>query len=295
MWAPPIFQALSDGRAHLSHGPIDLVIGAEGDSARIAAAIDRAWDRFGRILEELVDELPQLRAPGAQGTHFASSIAVRMQRAIEPFTPEVFVTPMAAVAGAVADEIRDCLLAQGGLDKVHVNNGGDIALHLDGKKTLSVGLVPDLIVDNGQVALQGTVTVGARDGIGGIATSGRHGRSLSLGIADAVTVLAETAARADAAATLIANAVDVDSPRVERAPAQELDPDSDLGGRPVTINVGELTAQERRIALDQGEKAARAYVSADVIRAAALHLDGDVRLVGIADGQVAQLEDFAWT
>ena len=295
MWAPPTFQALSDGRAHFSHGPIDLVIGAEGDPARIAAAIDRARDRFGRILEELVDELPRLRARGKRGTRFASPVAVRMQQAIEPFAPDVFVTPMAAVAGSVADEIRDCLLAQGGLDKVHVNNGGDIALHLDGKKTLSVGLVPDLIVDDGRVSLQGTVTVSARDGIGGIATSGRHGRSLSLGIADAVTVLAETAARADAAATLIANAVDVSSPKVERAPAQELDPDSDLGSRPVTVDVGELTAQERRIALDQGEKTARAYVSAGAIRAAALHLDGDVRLVGVADGQVAQLEEPAWT
>ena len=295
MWAPPTFQALSDGRAHFSHGPIDLVIGAEGDSGRIAAAIDRAWDRFGRILEELVEELAQLRAPGTRGTRFAGPVAARMQQAIEPFAPDVFVTPMAAVAGSVADEIRDCLLAQGGLDKVHVNNGGDIALHLDGKKTLSVGLVPDLIVENGQVALQGAVTIGAGDGIGGIATSGRHGRSLSLGIADAVTVLAGCAARADAAATLIANAVNVDSPKVERAPAQELDPDSDLVGRLVTVNVGELTAQERQIALDQGEKVARAYVSAGAIRAAALHLDGDVRLVGVADGQIAQLEVPAWT
>ncbi len=295
MWAPPVFQALSDGRAHFSHGPIDLVTGVEGDPARAAAAIDRAWGRFAQILEELVDELPRLRAPGKAGTVFASPVAARMQQAIEPFVPEIFATPMAAVAGAVADEIRDALVAEGGLDKVHVNNGGDIALHLEGRKTLRVGLAPDLAVENGRVALQGHVTLGADDGIGGIATSGRHGRSLSLGIADAVTVLAKNAARADAAATLIANAVDVDSPKIDRAEAQELDPDSDLGGRLVTVDVGELTAQERRIALDQGEKAARAYVSAGAIRAAAVHLDGDVRLVGVADGQIAQLEEPAWT
>lgn len=295
MWAPPTFQTLSDGRAHFSHGPIDLVIGAEGDAGSIAAAVDRAWHRFAQILEELVDELPRLRAHGEPGTEFVGPIAARMQQAIEPFVSGVFVTPMAAVAGAVADEIRDTLVAGGGLDKVHVNNGGDIALHLEGKKTLRVGLAPDLIVGGGRVALQGHATVGAGDGVGGIATSGRHGRSLSLGIADAVTVLAESAARADAAATLIANAVNVDAPMVERAPARELDPDSDLGDRLVTVAVGELTPQECRIALDQGEKAAQAYVSAGAIRAASLHLDGDARLIGIREGRLTQVEEFAWT
>ena len=64
----------------------------------------------------------------------------------------------------------------------------------------------------------------------GIATSGRHGRSFSLGIADAVTVLARTASQADAAATVIANAVDLPGhPAIVRCPAQDLQPDSDLG------------------------------------------------------------------
>ena len=73
----------------------------------------------------------------------------------------------------------------------------------------------------------------------GVATSGRHGRSFSLGIADAVTVLARTASQADAAATIIANAVDLPGhPAVRRMPANELQPDSDLGARPVTRDVG---------------------------------------------------------
>ena len=293
MWAPPTFQALSDGRAHFSHGPIDLVVGVEGDPAGTNAAIDRAWGRFAHILEELVDELPRLRAPGKAGTVFRGPVAARMQQAIDPFVPDIFATPMAAVAGAVADEIRNTLVAEGGLDKVHVNNGGDIALHLEGQKTLRVGLAPDLAVENGQVTLQGHVTLGAGDGIGGVATSGRHGRSLSFGIADAVTVLAANAARADAAATLIANAVDVESAQVERVPARQLDPDSDLGDRLVTVDVGALMPDERRVALDQGEMAARMYLSAGVIRAAALHLDGDVRVIGILDGQLPKLEECA--
>ncbi|WP_204349766.1 hypothetical protein, partial [Klebsiella pneumoniae] len=82
---------------------------------------------------------------------------------------------------------------------------------------------------------------GYGDGIGGIATSGAQGRSFSLGIADSVTVLARDAASADAAATLIANAVDLDHPAIRRRPARNLDPDSDLGDRLVTVGVGDLT------------------------------------------------------
>ena len=67
----------------------------------------------------------------------------------------------------------------------------------------------------------------------GIATSGWRGRSFSLGIADAVTVLADRAAAADAAATIIANAVDLPGhPAIVRVPACELAPDSDLGRAP---------------------------------------------------------------
>ena len=89
------------------------------------------------------------------------------------------------------------------------------------------------------------MTVHADDPVRGIATSGRHGRSFSLGIADAVTVLAKTAAQADAAATVIANAVDLPGhPAILRRPACELQPDSDLGDRLVTRDVGALSEQE---------------------------------------------------
>ncbi|MFX7144802.1 hypothetical protein ABTI11_20165, partial [Acinetobacter baumannii] len=78
-----------------------------------------------------------------------------------------------------------------------------------------------------------------------IATSDRHGRSFSRGIADAVTVLAKTASQADAAATIIANNVDLPGhPAIQRVPANELQPDSDLGSRLVTRAVGTLTEQE---------------------------------------------------
>ncbi|WP_245584721.1 hypothetical protein [Salipiger mucosus] len=116
-----------------------------------------------------------------------------------------------------------------------------------------------------------------------MATSGRHGRSHSLGIADAVTVLARDAARADAAATLIANAVDLPGhPSVTRVPAEELSPDSDLGPRLVTTDLGPLTASEIDRALAAGLSLAEDYRARGLIHAACLALSGERRMIGPA-------------
>ncbi len=118
--------------------------------------------------------------------------------------------------------------------------------------------------------------IDADDPTRGIATSGRHGRSFSLGIADAVTVLARTAAQADAAATIIANAVDLPGhPAIVRCPAQDLQPDSDLGARLVTRDVGELSAREIAAALEAGAACARKLLAAGLIDGAALRLQGE--------------------
>src|SRR5216683_7337395 len=163
-----------------------------------------------------------------------------------PARMEIFITPMAAVAGAVAEEILETMIAAAKLSRAYVNDGGDIALHLAPGEKFVVGMVecPD------RASLFGTTTIESGDPIRGIATSGWRGRSFSLGIADAVTVLADAAAMADAAATVVANAVDLPGhPRVGRARACELAPDSDLGERLVTQLVGDLTAGEIRHAL----------------------------------------------
>jgi ApbE superfamily uncharacterized protein (UPF0280 family) len=112
----------------------------------------------------------------------------------------------------------------------------------------------------------------------GIATSGRGGRSFSLGIADSATVLARTAASADAAATLIANAVTVDHPTIERRPARDLDPDSDLGDLPVTVAVGDLPQAVVDEALDRGLEEARRLRRLSLIDGAAISLRGNWRL-----------------
>jgi uncharacterized protein len=275
----PAFQRrFSDGRRHFHNGPIDLVIEAFGEDRAVEAAYAAAWRRFETILDELCDELPLLRArctptsPTPRGV-----VARRMAAAVAPLHASRFVTPMAAVAGAVAEEILDAMTSAARLTRAYVNDGGDIALHLEPGETFAIGMVdrPD------RPSLFGRATIGASDAARGIATSGWRGRSFSLGIADAVTVLAPTAAVADAAATLIANAVDISGhPAIRRAPARDLDPQSDLGDRLVTTEVGPLAANEIELALAAGALEAEHWRRAGVIEAAALRLGEASRLVG---------------
>ncbi len=192
----------------------------------------------------------------------------------------VFVTPMAAVAGAVADAILAALTAGRRLGKAYVNNGGDIALHLAPGQALRAG-----IVTMGEApGLDGAALIEARAGVRGIATSGWRGRSFSLGIADSVTVLAADAATADVCATLIANAVDIEDPAIRRAPACSLDPDSDLEDRLVTTGVGRLPADRVECALRGGAALAREMHGRGLVAGALLSLQGCTRSIGTDRG-----------
>jgi ApbE superfamily uncharacterized protein (UPF0280 family) len=269
-WAAAEAAVLPDGRLHLQHGPIDLVIGTEGDPRQIEAAWAAASRRFSTVLVELTAELALLRRPlgGDAPPSLRSPVARRMAAACWPHRA-IFITPMAAVAGAVADEIAAAMLAaEPDLRTLHVNNGGDIAVHAAPGATVRIGMVADLA----SAVPEGLIEVGHGSGIGGVATSGWRGRSFSLGIADAVTVLARDAASADAAATIIANAVDADDPAVRRAPARSLDPDSDLRDCPVTIDVGRLQEGSVQSALRAGQAAAERLINRGLIVGAALAL-----------------------
>ncbi len=266
----------SNGRKlHLQHGPIDLIIEVDGSPSARAAAHRAACRGFDGLLAELVAELPLLRtALGAgQPPSPSGAVAGRMVAAVAPHRHEELVSPMAAVAGAVADEVGSALSAAAPLDRWFVNNGGDIAFGLAPGQRYCTGLV----VDPRHATAAATITIDADSDVRGIATSGRLGRSFSLGIADAVTVLAPTAAAADAAATLIANHVDPGPhAAITRRPAVELDPDSDLRDRLVVIEVGDLTGAEIHDALTRGLVRAESYVEQGHIAAAVLHLAGQV-------------------
>jgi hypothetical protein len=322
-------------RLHLSEGPIDLVIWADGEPGAVRDAYRAAERRFDGLLAELVAELALLRTPmradvslvpdpsvpsppvgegqgggdrrttevgspptpnpspqggggsapnswqaGAdiRGPHAAlqGPIARRMAQVCWPHRAQ-YITPMAAVAGAVAEAVLAAMTAAAPLTRAYVNNGGDIALHLTPGTSLAVGIVRSLE----KTAPEGYVTITHTMPIRGIATSGRHGRSFSLGIADAVTVLARDAPAADAAATLIANAVNLDDPAITRRPARDLDPDSDLGDLLVTVNVGQLAPAQIATALDAGLTRAEDMRRAGLIDAALLTLGGEWRSTGV--------------
>src|SRR3954466_2342652 len=274
----PQIALLPDGkRLHLQDGPIDLVIEAKGTDGDVRAAYDAGALSFTGLLDELCEELVELRrAADPVRCTLKGVVARRMHAAVAPFAADHFITPMAAVAGSVAEEILGSMLATAPLDRAYVNNGGDIALHLAGSEQFTVGLLdrPD------RHGLMRTTVIDADDPARGIATSGRHGRSFSLGIADAVTVLAKTAAQADAAATIIANAVDLPGhPAVLRCPAHDLQPDSDLGAGLVTCEVGDLSHYEIEEALEAGANKARALLARGLIESAALRLHGETRIV----------------
>jgi len=260
-------KALSEGRWHFQHGPIDIVLQAVGDSKACQYAVESAWQRFQTVLPELVSELALLRQPVStlRAGSLQGVVAQRMQLAAQHVAwaaHDGFVTPMAAVAGSVAQELIG-LLAQDGVHKAYVNNGGDIALHLQEGHSWRIGVVSDLhqalasdvaadIICDGHFVIDHSMPVR------GVATSGWQGRSFSLGIADSVTVLAATAAQADVAATLIANAVNIDHPAIQRQPANSLRDDSDLGERLVTVDVPRLASAQVDQALQLGLDCAHA-------------------------------------
>ena len=254
----PLNNRFDDGRMQLRHGPVDLIVEAFGSSLEVELAYQQASSAFATVLSDLVSELGGLRKPS--GTHaglFQGEIAITMASVAEAFAVSRFVTPMIAVAGAVADHILHHMTKGRDLSRAYVNNGGDIAIYLNKNQSFTVGVCANP-VDGSMVS---TANLVEHSDIRGVATSGWRGRSHSLGIADSVTVLAHTAAMADAAATLIANAIDLPGhPMITRRAANALAPDSDLGNQLVTVDVAGLTTGETRCALDSGQSVARTMI-----------------------------------
>lgn len=269
----PKVEFLSGGsRLHLQHGPIDLIVGADGNRFN---AFFAAQKRFDTVLQSIAGNLEDLRLPLTADLDAPDcAIAAHMHNAALPFS-DVFLTRMICVAGAVSDTVLEAMKQIDPLERAYVNNGGDIALHLTSDMTFDTAIMGH---DN---QMLGLLKLSEADGVGGVATSGRHGRSQSLGIADAVTVLAKDAATADVAATLIANQIDLaDHPSIRRQTAISANPDSDLGDRLIVTDCGPLTKAEVGIALDRGAEFAQHLMDEGKIIDAALFLQGGSRILG---------------
>ena len=278
----PVCARLDRGRWHFQHGPVDLILAVEGEVDACERSITACWDRFQAVLPGLVAELAQLRRPAHELPSVQDPVSARMVQACAPFAAARFITPMAAVAGAVADELIESF-RRAGVSRAFINNGGDIALHLTPGEQYRVGVWSNLgrvrSSDDLRRDVDSRFVVDAEMPVRGIATSGWRGRSFSLGIADSVTVLASTAAVADAAATMIANAVDCDFAGIVRVPAEQLKDDTDLGALPVTVDVPPLPPAAIAAALKCGRTEAEHWRERGVICAAALFLQGQVEVV----------------
>ncbi len=129
--------------------------------------------------------------------HFHAPLIVRAMAAA---AHEWDVGPMAAVAGAVAQAVAVPLLRRA--ETVIVENGGD--LFIRAPEPVTVGIYAG---DGSPFRNRLAIRVDASDGLGICTSSGTVGPSLSFGRADAVVAIALDAARADAAATAIANRI----------------------------------------------------------------------------------------
>ncbi len=273
---------MADNRLHLQHGPIDLILHVDASEEMRKRLYSAAKKRFSTVLQELVVEMDLLKHPWSEYLPDPKGgIAQKMCFAVRG--SDIFVTPMAAVAGAVADEVLEAMLNEAKntdpcleeIQRMYVNNGGDIAFWLNAGESFSIG-----VVDNpGIPELNARVRLAYESPVRGIATSGWRGRSQSLGIADAVTVLAGSAATADAAATLIANDVNVDYPGILKRPASEVKDESDLGMLPVTVDVPPLPVDQISEALKRGAQTAGNFIRTGKIEAAYLSLQKQTLVV----------------
>lgn len=250
-----------DNRLFLQHGPINIVLEAFGIDKNLAYRNVKKY--FETILDELVLDLELLKKEVVLNRKFNNKISQSMQDATERFAP-TFITPMAAVAGSIADNILRVLINDTNLEKAYVNNGGDVSFYLNENQIIksSLAAIPNIIAE-----------IKYKDKSRGIATSGWRGKSFSRGIADSVTVLAKNAALADAAATMIGNAVDIyNHPKIKKRPANDIYEDSDLNNLLITVEVGNLTELEIRKALKNGYQTALQYVQKDLINTALIQL-----------------------
>ena len=86
-------------------------------------------------------------------------------------------------------------------------------------------------------------------------------------------------AQADASATLVANAVNVDHPDIVRVPASQLVDDSDLELMPITAHVPKISKHYIDRALENGSAMARNLQQAGRLEAAYLSLQHQTRVI----------------
>lgn len=258
-------------------GPMTLTVSVwADDQPRPVMAVQGAI-RALELLERLAEDQSVLKISSGRfkRSEHLSPLIKQVVSACQKVSLEL--TGMAAVAGCLADEIVQSVLALGG-DRVIVNNGGDIAVGLRHNKKIRVGLKTP-----GEEKAGHVLDIAPEHGVGGIATSGWPGRSFSPGMADAVSVWALDCLTADAAATWIAGEMRFPSPKVLQRPARELDPETDIPHLLITREVAPLTPEEKEAVLAAGISTARGLIEKGVIQGAFMAVQGMHRWIAFQE------------
>ena len=268
-----VITLLDSGAVLAECGPMRLIISAwVGKVSQPEMATKAARESFGYLEEVALFRSHLSRSWTATHGPAGASLPDRMWESVRAIGDEDL-TPMASVAGTIADAVADYLFGRG-MTKVVVDNGGDVAIRLRGSATARVGIRPSIRAEE----ISHVLSLDASESSWGVATSGLGGRSFTRGIASAVTVIAGSASLADAAATAIANATFVEDKSVIQRPAEEMDPDTDIRGIPVTVKVGSRSQETATQALRQGLKKAEGLVAKGAILGAFIAVGGQHRM-----------------
>jgi uncharacterized protein len=271
MWDTRILT-LGDDTVLVECGPMRIFIdGSRAGTRRPDLGTEAARHAIG-FLGEIAEDMHLLKQPAVAAPPGSLGRLARVMWEVTSLVGDADLTPMAAVAGTIADATAD-FLWNVGLTRVIVNNGGDLALRLGTRETVTVGIREDVT----RQTISSRVVITAGSHIGGVCTSGLGGRSFTRGVASAAIVLAARSAIADAAATAVANATYVPSLAVEQRHADTMDPQTDLRGLLVTTSIGKLTDAEIEMALSQGTARAETLVNRGLIAGACICVQGRKR------------------
>jgi len=260
---------LPGGSVMVECGPMRLVIDARVGKVPQPQQAVRAADEAVRFLEAVARSRPFLgRDYRRLMPHITDPLALKMVASVKAVGDQDL-TPMAAVAGTIADAVADFLFERG-MTRVLVDNGGDVAIRSCDGEPVTVGIRPQV----GTKSISHAIVLGPEGTAWGIATSGLGGRSLTRGVADAATIVAADASLADAAATAVANASYVEHSAVIQKPAEEIDPFTDIAGLEVTVNVGPLPEEKKHQAIDHAIRRAEKLVGNGIILGAFVACQG---------------------
>jgi ApbE superfamily uncharacterized protein (UPF0280 family) len=251
---------LAGGAVMIECGPMRLVIDARIGRVAQPQEAHQAAEHAVRCLEGVAAAWKSLgRDYRERMSLITNPLALKMIASVQA-VGDADLTPMAAVAGTIADAVADFLF-QRGMTRVVVDNGGDIAIRSCDGEPVAVGIRPQ--VDH--PGISHTVVLGPERTAWGVATSGIGGRSLTRGVLEAATVVAGDASLADAAATAVANASYIADSAVVRKPAEAIDPHTDIAGLDVTVRVDPLAEESKELAIDQALRRAEELIGRGVM------------------------------